>query len=146
VSKYKISIASNRWHAAIQITIGGLLGSSVWLWQPVMPHQWLLQLAICVTVVGYFFSTSKASSQGAEQTVLLSEEGRWQSLLPESDDMGEVLTAKSRFTSWMLWLHLQATCGEQRWLWVYRYQLSEDSFRRMCRIIYRQQKIASVKA
>lgn len=67
--------------------------------------------------------------------VMVSYQGQW-TYLDQREVANWTLGANSKMTSWLLWVHLQPKLvGKPRWQWVFRDQVSEQDYRRLCRCI-----------
>lgn len=74
-------------------------------------------------------------------TVDLSDQGEWLYLGLERQSHWNI-TSKSRVTPWLLWIHLISSVDQQKahWLIVFKDQVSERDYRRLCRAILLQQQ------
>ncbi len=81
--------------------------------------------------------------QKIQEPVIFSEHGEWL----ETDIIGQVswkITDKSRVSSLLLFIHLISPVNARRckWCLIYRDQLTEQDFRRLCRAVIYQQQVA----
>ena len=115
---------------------------SVISWQiEVMQYQFLLQ-ALVVSIITYFFF--RAVINGRHQTqapVIVSQSGDWVET-NTGEQTSWKITDKSRVSSLLLFIHLISPVNVRlsKWCLIYKDQVTEQDFRRLCRaVIYQQQ-------
>ncbi len=138
VSKYRIETQSSVDRQRAVLAIHVLILLSIWLWQP---HsfsyqqfvQWALSLLCGVSLIRWLIRPP------AEYIFSVSEEGDWQWGQP--DQPPRLLAPQSRVTGWVLLICLQdkLSGATAERLLLFRDQLSEQNYRRLCRIILRRQ-------
>jgi hypothetical protein len=144
VSKYRIEIKPSKYQGYFILSFYALCAVSVILWQPSgPPWQWLLQASlIIVLVVGAYYAWMQFRHNMKLRIVMLSDVGEWLYLDDENQAYWQ-MTHHCRITSLLLWVNLLpklASSGRADcWLWIFRDQVSEQDYRRLCRIIVRQQ-------
>lgn len=138
VSKYRIETHYSVFRQRAVLAVHVLILLSVWLWQPdsfsyQQAVQWSLSLLCAVSLTRWLSRTP------AERIFTVSEEGDWQWGLPGQTE--RLLAPQSRVTAWVLLICLQdklsGSVAER--LMLFRDQLSEQNYRRLCRIILRRQ-------
>ena len=114
---------------------------SVFTWQSqIMQYQLLIQLIVVFIISFYVFKASLISRRQTLSPVILSINGEWL----ETDVEGQVawnITDKSRVSALLLFIHLVVSNNihQSKWCLVYKDQVSERDFRRLCRAIIYQQ-------
>lgn len=111
----------------------------MWLWQPdIHEYQYIVQFTL--SAVFCFRIFVEYNKKCVSYIVSVSEKGDWQWLDAESD-IAYVVSSQSRISSFMLWLNLTSKINpnQSRWYWVHKDSVSEQDYRRLCRIIRRQQ-------
>lgn len=123
-----------------------LIVVAIFSWQAgVIPAQgrWQIALSALLLLVAVWLSRSLYQGQST-QVVQVSEQGDWQQLLVV-DAQAMRITPASRVTGGLLWLALQPVLGsrgKKQWQLIFRDQVSEQDYRRLCRIIYLNGRIA----
>ena len=138
--KYRICVVPRWQRSAWIFSITLMLMVSIWLWQTDwMVQQRLLQTLLSLVVLiqgGHVWRVQRTASICA--TVY--EDGRWifeprlpSSSPPQALPIGEPirLTRASKITSWVLCLHFRYA-KSSRWYWVFRDELSDADYRRIC--------------
>ena len=115
---------------------------SVISWQiEVMQYQFLLQ-ALVVSIITYFFFRAVINGRHQAQTpVIVSQSGDWVET-NTGEQTSWKITDKSRVSSLLLFIHLISPVNVRlsKWCLIYKDQVTEQDFRRLCRaVIYQQQ-------
>jgi hypothetical protein len=137
VSKYRIEFAPSRiqyWSFVAGVLVFML---SIYLWQQdIMPYQGLVQIMCIVLLGGYAWRFWRQSaSQPQRFAAVVSYQGEW-TYLDQRSQPNWQLSPDSKITSLVLWIHLQPKlAGKPCWQWVFRDQVSEQDYRRLCRCI-----------
>ncbi|MFT6952292.1 MAG: hypothetical protein ACJAUL_003454 [Paraglaciecola sp.] len=110
---------------------------SIYLWQQdIMPYQPLFQIVCIALLGGYAWHFWRQNvSQPQRFAAVVSYQGEW-TYLDQRPRSNWLLSPDSKITSLVLWIHLQPKLvGEPCWQWVFRDQVSEQDYRRLCRCI-----------
>jgi hypothetical protein len=142
VLKYKVEFKSSRLLVFFQLLTYLILVLSVLNWQhDIVQYQFFLQVVIILIIT---FFVLKAILHGWHQTqasVILSQNGGWLEINIDRQ-VAWRMTNKSRISSILLFIHLVSPLNarhSKRCL-IYKDQVSERDFRRLCRtVIYQQQ-------
>jgi hypothetical protein len=142
VSKFRIEFKSSRLQVFFQLLAYAILVLSVLIWQSEsIQYQYLLQASVLLLTTFFVIRSILYNWQEIQEPVILSDHGEWL----ETDITGQVswkITDKSRVSSLLLFIHLISPVNARRFKWclIYRDQLTEQDFRRLCRaVIYQQQ-------
>lgn len=120
-----------------------LLILTVLYWQPeIFVLGFLLQtLIVCSTLI-YFFKALLLNYHITYNPVVFSERGEW----IETNTDGQVswkITDKSRVSIFLIFIHLVSPVNNRnsKWYLVYKDQVNQRDYRRLCRAIIYQQQI-----
>ena len=150
-SKYRITVTPARYRAIYILFFGAVLITSVWLWQPNwLPYQFVIQLMLSGLLLIYLRQQLTRRLQ-QPFIVSLSPDGQFRALSDGfSDDHSEhgwqnpgiqwQLSSQSRATDFMLWLHLTNFQQQRQWVCIFRDEVSDEDYRRLCLAIKYQQK------
>ncbi len=142
MSKYRVEFKSSRLQLILQLLTYVALVLSVLNWQSEsMRYQFLLQTLVLSTMTFFVFRAVLHSRRQTQAPVIFSQRGEWL----ETNVDGQIswkITEKSRTTSLLLFIHLSSPVNARhsKWCLIYKDQVTERDFRRLCRaIIYQQQ-------
>ena len=114
----------------------------VWLIEsPLFTLLWIAQcfLSLCLVV----FAIQQWLKPQDEEVALVEETGLWTRLDAESSNAWKI-SGGSRVSSLMLWVELSPLMPldneKSRWCWIFSDAVSKKDFRRLSRIIIRQQR------
>lgn len=144
MSKYRIEFKPSRLQVFFQLLAYAILVLSVLIWQSEsIQYQYLLQASVLLLTTFFVIRTILDNWQKIQEPVIFSEHGEWL----ETDIIGQVswkITDKSRVSSLLLFIHLISPVNARRckWCLIYRDQLTEQDFRRLCRAVIYQQQVA----
>jgi hypothetical protein len=111
-------------------------------WQPdIFKYGFLLQILIISITIIYFLKMLLLSSHETHNSVILSERGEWM----ETNIDGQVswkITDKSRVSIFLVFVHLISPVNNHnsKWCLVFKDQVSEQDYRRICRAVIYQQR------
>lgn len=140
--KYRVEFKSSRLLLIFQLlTYGGMI-LSVFKWQPeIMQFQVLLELLVVSIITIFACKTLALSKHKTYPTVIFSFNGEWLEMNVDVQSSW-VITDKSRVSSLLLFIHLVSPVNSSRskWFLVFKDQVNERDFRRLCcAVIYQQQ-------
>jgi hypothetical protein len=145
VSKYRVEFKSSRLQLVFQLLTYLVFVLSVFSWQPdIIKYQLLLQILVGYCITFLVFKSVLHSRRQAQVPVIFSVRGEW----VESSVDGQTswtITAKSRVSNLLLFVQLISPVNTRhsKWCLIYKDQVTERDFRRLCRaIIYQQQTAA----
>lgn len=128
----------------LQVITYLVLVMSVLYWQPsFMQNQILVQaLMICIIT----FLICRAISRGFSHKlapVIFSQRGEWMEI-HEDQQISWLITNSSRVSSSFLFIHLVSAVNASRskWCLIYKDQVTERDFRRLCLAVIYQQQIS----
>ena len=129
-----------------QLLTYGVLVSSVLNWQiEIFQFQHLLQALVLCCVSFFILRVVYDCCCQTHALVIFSSHGEWlESNINEQTDWK--MTDKSRVTSLLLFIHLISSAEGRlsKWSLIYRDQVTEQDFRRLCcAVIYQQQNIGN---
>jgi hypothetical protein len=137
VSKYRIEFAPSRIQDWSFVALVLVLMLSVYLWQQdIMPYQGIFQM-LCIVLLGCYawYSWRQSASKAQRFAAVVSYQGEW-TYLDQRSVPNWILSPDSKITGLVLWIHLQPRlAGKPCWKWVFRDQVSEQDYRRLCRCI-----------
>ncbi|WP_299075559.1 protein YgfX [uncultured Paraglaciecola sp.] len=117
---------------------------SVFIWQPnIFPFQIVLQVIAVIILSFFVFKEILHSIKKTQAPAILSEQGEWLEVKGHNQTSWK-LTDKSRISSLLLFIHLVSTVNARhsKWRLVYKDQVTERDFRRLCRaVIFQQQRL-----
>jgi hypothetical protein len=142
VSKYRVEFKKSRFLVMIQLLSGAILTLTVVCWQPeIFKFEFLLQsLVVCLVLIS-FFKTPLIDYHRTHNPVIFSERGEWTETNID-DQISWKITDKSRVSIFLVFIHLVSPVNyrNSKWRLVYKDQVDERDYRRLCRaIIYQQQ-------
>ena len=142
MSKYRVEFRPSRLLLIFQLLTYVVLVLSVLNWQSeIIKYQIFLQILVVFTVTVLVFRSILNSRHHAQLSVILSLRGEW--LETNKDKQTSwIITDKSRTSSILLFIHLISPINtlNSKWCLIYKDQVSEQDFRRLCRaVIYQQQ-------
>ena len=126
----------------LQLLTYGIMVLSVFIWQPeIIQYQFVLEiLAVSIITIVFFRSFFKSRGQ-TYPPVIFSIKGEWLET-NVNGQIGWVITDKSRVSSLLLFIHLMSpiNSNQSKWCLIYKDQVTERDFRRLCcAVIYQQQ-------
>jgi hypothetical protein len=143
VSKYRIEIAPSKQKFIVQILFWGLILLTPFYWKPdIFPYQGFIKLVIFAVVLWGALKSWIQFTKSTMMIVDLSEQGQWEHLNPEHQFQW-LISARSRVSPWLLWVHLVSPLNLQkaRWVIIFKDQVSEHSYRRICGAILLRQHL-----
>ena len=115
---------------------------SVSIWQTeIIRYQHLLQILVLCSVTFFVFRAVLNCWYQTHDPVIFSPHGEWLETSIDAQTDWKI-TDKSRVTSLVLFIHLISPVndGLSKWCLIYKDQVSEQNFRRLCcAVIYQQQ-------
>ena len=147
MSKYRIEFKASRQRYYYLVAFYSLLFVSVFSWQAdiIIYQVWLQLFSATLVVMAAVVAIKHTDKSNRAFVALVSQQGDW-TYLSQQDNTSWKLSQRSRLTSWILWIHISEKIGvgESRWHWIFRDQVSEQDYRRLCRcILYQQHKTQS---
>jgi hypothetical protein len=142
VSKYRIEFKISRLLVIFQLLSCIYLIFTMLNWQPdIFKYGFLLQILIISITIIYFLKRLLLSSHETHNSVILSERGEWM----ETNIDGQVswkITDKSRVSIFLVFVHLISPVNNHnsKWCLVFKDQVSEQDYRRICRAVIYQQR------
>lgn len=142
MSKYRVVYHAHTFSSGLSLLLAVLCISAVVSLptHPISFPHW--QALLCVFITSVIFVSWRAQSRAQGNGVAsVDEEGRWVWLQPSTESINNtvwLISQQSRATSFVLFIHLVPVVGSNgkgTWIWLLRNDLSEDNFRRLCRII-----------
>jgi hypothetical protein len=126
----------------VQLLTYGVLVLSILNWQgEIIHYQFLLELLI-VSIIGFFvFRAVLHSRRQTQSPIILSLQGEWLET-NINEQISWKITSRSRVSSLVLFIHLMSPINTRhsKWCLVYKDQVTERDFRRLCcSVIYQQQ-------
>ncbi|MCY7296612.1 protein YgfX [Alteromonas sp. a30] len=148
--KYNVRIKPRLYRFTFVSLMELIFLGSVWTWQFnwFTGQEWI-QLLLTLCVLLHWFQSYRHQLHHAV-SVTLSEDGRWvfapqtklassaikhghkhshYSGLPRGEPLR--LSRYSKATSWLLWIHIKYN-KKQHWFWVFRDEVSDHDYRRLC--------------
>lgn len=128
----------------LQLFTYGVLILSILGWQrDIVHHQFLLELLV-ISIIGVFaFQAVLNNKRQPRLPVVFSLQGDW--LETHTDGhIGWIITSSSRVSHFVLFVHLisPVNAGRSKWCLIYKDQVTERDFRRICcAIIYKQESM-----
>jgi hypothetical protein len=126
---------------ALHLALWALFFISLWLWKtPIFAYQWLVQTVLSVVIFIAALRHIRHEMAQAEVSATFSPQGEWDYHAAEAEDKlaGQWrISAKSRVTEWLIWLHLRSVIDpkQSHWCMVFYDQLSPADYRRLCRAV-----------
>lgn len=142
MSKYRIALVPSKYKVTIQLLFWGVVLVSPFHWQShIVPFQWLIQTLFSLIILWLALTSLHEHVKSQPLTVDLSSDGEWYELSPIAQSHWRI-SLKSRISPWFLWIHLVSPINQQQahWRVVYKDQVSELDYRRICRAILFQQQ------
>ncbi|MFQ3235425.1 MAG: hypothetical protein ACI9C4_000983 [Paraglaciecola sp.] len=136
-SKYRIEFTPSRIQYWSFVALVLVLMLSIYMWQhDIMPYQGAFQIACIGLLGGYAWRCwQRRASQPQRFAAVVSYLGEW-TYLDQRSMANWSLSPHSKITSLVLWVHLKPKlAGTPCWQWVFRDQVSEQDYRRLCRCI-----------
>lgn len=118
-----------------------LLLFSLYHWQAnLFPYQTLLQIILACLLLVFAVKSLRAMSGLRPFAIAFDQQGEWYYLGNEQDIQWHI-TTKSRVTEWLLWIELVSPVDptQRHWVLIFKDQLDEQNYRRLCRAILFQQ-------
>jgi hypothetical protein len=125
-----------------QMLTYGLMILSVLIWQTeIIPYQILLEILIVSIITIFAFKTVVLSQRQMYPPVIFSLAGEWLETSVEAQT-GWLVTDKSRISSLLLFIHLMSpvNSSHSKWRLIYKDQVTERDFRRLCCAVNYQQQ------
>ncbi len=142
MSKYRVEFKTSRFLVMIQLLSVAILILTVVCWQPeIFKFEFLLQfLFVCLILIS-FFRTLLLDYHRTHNPVIFSERGEW----TETNIDGQIswkITDKSRVSIFLVFVHLISPVNNHnsKWCLVFKDQVSEQDYRRICRAVIYQQR------
>lgn len=137
--KYNLQITPHYFRPALSIIMGLIAISSLWFWpSETFPFQFTAQVVLTFLLLIHTYQQFQQRLCIPVNATLF-EDGRW--VFHESAGLEKHihvplneplrLTQKSRVTSRVLWLNIRHA-KHPRWFWVFRDEVSDEDYRRLC--------------
>lgn len=143
MSKFRLEFAPSRLAVLFQVITYLILLMSVFFWQSnIFPYQLLLQATLACIIVHLGITKTLAEMMRVQSPVICSIDGQWLEMT-RGAQVGWKITSRSRISSLLLFIHLVSPINakHQKWCLIFRDQLSERDFRRLCRAVIFQQQV-----
>ncbi|MGJ8681352.1 protein YgfX [Paraglaciecola sp.] len=144
MSKYRVALQKSRIGLLLRIGIFLLLVTSVWSWQAeIMPFQWFVQFLMSIGLI--YIGINKIRAYKACKLLVFSftQKGEWQEL--EQDNQSSwLISQQSRVMGIMLLIRVTSVLNtkQSKWVTIYKDQVCERDYRRLCRaIIFQHQNV-----
>ena len=119
-----------------------ILVCSVISWQTdIFQYEFLLQILIVFIITFVVLKTVLRSRRQKQSPIIFSQFGEWMETNVDGQSTWTI-TNKSRVSSFLLFIHLKSPLNfhDSKWCLIYKDQVTELDFRRLCRaVIYQQQ-------
>jgi hypothetical protein len=115
---------------------------SVWLWQTnVLAFQLVIQVALSIFLIRFFYQHFIDYIRTPRPAVTFDQQGQWTEVI-QGQGSSWRLTAHSRLTAGVLFVHLVSALDPKhcKWLLLFKDQLNQRDYRRVCRVIIYQQQ------
>ncbi|MGS2721905.1 protein YgfX [Paraglaciecola aestuariivivens] len=144
MSKYRVDLQPSRLLIVFQSIFYLILLLSIFSWhKQAIPGQFLLQLVLVLIISFFLLKKFYLEYKQGSKSIVFSQQGDWLES-SEGQQISYWITSKSRVTSLVLFVHVESALDKKlnKWLLVFRDQLPERDFRRMCRAIFYQQQLS----
>jgi hypothetical protein len=144
VLKYKVEFKSSRLLVFFQLLTYLILVLSVLNWQhDIVQYQFFLQIVIMLIITFFVFRAILHGWHQTQASVILSQSGEWLEINIDRQVAWRI-TNKSRISSVLLFIRLVSPLNARhsKWCLIYKDQVSERDFRRLCRTVIHQQQSA----
>lgn len=155
MSKYRVELKKSRIEKVLLYITFLILSLSVWTWQPeVLPFQWAIQSLFSVLLIYFGYAKFVDNKKHISPSITFTEQGQWLELIGRTElgglkECGEeaqtswLISHKSRITSLFLFVHVISALNPNRskWVTIYKDQVSEHNYRRLCRAVIFQQQL-----
>ena len=148
MSKYRVVITPSRLKVLLLALMWGLLVVSLFQWQrDILANQIVWQLLAAAGLVVLAYKSLRKTASLLPFTVAFDQQGEWIYLEQAAQQTAQQqwqMTQKSRLSHWLLWIELASIAdpAQRHWLVIFRDQLDEQHFRRLCRAILCQQHMS----
>tara|TARA_R110002153_G_scaffold53487_1_gene149111 strand:+ start:2233 stop:2679 length:447 start_codon:yes stop_codon:yes gene_type:complete len=147
VSKYRVEFKSSKLWLILQLLIYGLLVLSVLNWQSeIIQYQFFLEILIVCIISIFIFRAVLHNRRQTLSPIILSLQGEWLET-NINEQISWKITSRSRVSSLVLFIHLISPINARhsKWCLIYRDQVTERDFRRLCcAVIYQQQTTGNI--
>lgn len=143
MSKYRIELKSSKLLVVFQLVTFAALVFSIFSWQAnIIPLQILVQCFITLGVACLIFRHVIQCFKRQMPIIIFSQQGEWLEILGQQQTSWQI-SKDSRVTSLLLFVHLISTIDitQSKRCLVFRDQVEERDFRRLCRAIFYQQQL-----
>ena len=143
MSKYRVVITPSRLKVLLLALMWGLLVVSLFQWQrDILANQIVWQLLAATGLLVLAYKSLRKTARLLPFTVAFDQQGEW--IYLEQADQQWQMTPKSRLSHWLLWIELALVSdpSQRHWLVIFRDQLDEQHYRRLCRAILCQQHMS----
>lgn len=144
MSKYRIELRPSRLLVVFQLLTYFILVCSVFSWQPnVIPNQISVQAVIVAATSFFIFRGIRQNFKRQSPIVIFSQQGQWLEINGLQQTSWQV-TKGSRVTSLVLFLHLVSSIDlkKSKRSLIFKDQINERDYRRLCRTIFYQQQLS----
>ena len=142
--KYRVEFKPSRLLVILQLFTYVVLVLSVLSWQyDIMAYQFFFQALVMCIMSFFFFRSALYSGRQLLSSIILSQSGEWLETNKENQVVWKI-TNKSRCSSLLLFIHLISPLNvrHSKWCLIYKDQVNERDFRRLCRAVIYQQQIS----
>ena len=139
--KYRVEFKSSRILVTFTLLVYVILILSVLNWQSdSIQCQFLFQMLTILGIILFFLKTIFNSRKKKQPPVIFSQGGEWLEVF-EDEQLGWRITAKSRVSSFLIFIHLISSLNSRysKWCFIYKDQVIKRDFRRLCRAVIYQQ-------
>lgn len=141
MSKFRVEFKTSRILVFFQLFTYLVFVLSVLIWKKnVLQYQWIVQAMLLLFITYFSFRAIIQNIKLTLPIVVFSQQGDWLEIFGAQQISWQV-TNKSRITSLLLFIHLMSPNDQKasKWRLVFKDQISEKSYRRLCRVVLFQQ-------
>lgn len=142
MSEYKICVTRSNLQSRLQWLFYGLCLVAIWFWPLVYQWQWIAQLSLSVALLMALFYQTRSTPSLAYDFVM-SDIGEVYFYHKTGESYPFRLAANSVVSDWFCLLILQPSglaLHKKRKCWVFKDAVDEQSYRRICRTIYKMRR------
>lgn len=144
MSKFRVEFKPSRLVLILQLLSYAVFVWATLYWKPeIIQYQILLQTLIISIVTLLLFVVVLRSRTQVQTPVIFSLRGEWLET-NIGEPIGWMISEQSRVSSLLLFIHLISpiNTSHSKWRLIYKDQVTERDFRRLCRaVIYQQQTV-----
>ena len=144
--KYRVQVTPRLYRISLVLILELLFILSVWLWEPNwFPYQIWFQIGLTGLLLIHGW---QSWNNRVQKSIVFSvyQDGRWLYLSDSPDGDQAIhwqMSKQSRFTDWLIWIHLTGL-GKSHWFWIFRDEVSDEDYRRICLAVKYSQQNRSI--